>query len=164
MSEVKFIVPGTPQGKGRARSTMRKRRDGIAIAAHYTPAKTRAYEQSVSAAAHRAMLGKPLFSGPVSLMITAFFEPPKSWPKWKREAALLGDIKPTGKPDLDNILKAIKDGLNGEVWKDDSQVVSVGGTKTYSEEAGVYVHARTMRGVSSSASREEYEAIQNAER
>ena len=37
---------------------------------------------------------------------------------------LNGDIMP-GKPDLDNVVKAVLDALNGTVFTDDSQVVSL---------------------------------------
>ncbi len=37
-------------------------------------------------------------------------------------AARAGTELHTKRPDLDNVLKAIKDGLNGIVWGDDSQV------------------------------------------
>ena len=43
-----------------------------------------------------------------------------------------GQIKPTTKPDLDNIVKAL-DGMNGIVVVDDSQIVKLTATKQYSE-------------------------------
>jgi Holliday junction resolvase RusA-like endonuclease len=46
----------------------------------------------------------------------AFFEPPKSWPKKKRFAAM--DTPHTLKPDRDNIDKAVLDAL----WKSDSGI------------------------------------------
>ena len=38
---------------------------------------------------------------------------------------------PTGRPDLDNYIKAVMDALNGWVWKDDSQIVHVEACKLY---------------------------------
>ncbi|WP_268602553.1 RusA family crossover junction endodeoxyribonuclease, partial [Escherichia coli] len=46
---------------------------------------------------------------------------------------------PTVKPDSDNVEKAIKDGCNGVVYRDDVQVVDDGKTKVYGAELGVTV-------------------------
>ena len=64
---------------------------------------------------------------------------PASWSKKKAEAAKKDAIRPTTKPDLDNILKMM-DALNGVAWKDDAQVVSVLIQKYYSEAAGMSVY------------------------
>jgi|TARA_R110000824_G_scaffold171454_3_gene349089 Holliday junction resolvase RusA-like endonuclease len=48
-----------------------------------------------------------------------------------------GLIPHTGKPDLDNVIKSILDGMNGRTYKDDSQVCSFGEcAKYYSEKDG----------------------------
>jgi len=39
----------------------------------------------------------------------------------------------TKKPDLDNLIKLIKDACNKIIWKDDAQVVSIFAEKVYSE-------------------------------
>ena len=46
----------------------------------------------------------------------------------------LDKIKPTRKPDLDNIAKSILDSLNGIAWQDDSQIVNIWISKHYDEE------------------------------
>jgi Holliday junction resolvase RusA-like endonuclease len=43
------------------------------------------------------------------------------------------------RPDLDNIVKAITDGMNGVVYEDDSQIVSLHATKVYGTDAMVEV-------------------------
>jgi Holliday junction resolvase RusA-like endonuclease len=125
-----FVVPGLPQGKGRARFG-----NGRA----YTPAKTVAYEGLIAMAGQEAMKGRPLIEGPVYMLVNAFFPIPKSWSKAKREAALTGTAWHTGKPDGDNILKAVGDGLNQVVFKDDSQVAFAKITKRYAETARVEI-------------------------
>jgi len=50
-----------------------------------------------------------------------------------------GAIRPTNKPDLDNIAKIILDSLNGIAYKDDSQVVSLTVIKHYSDNPCVVV-------------------------
>ena len=54
---------------------------------------------------------------------------------------LKGKIRPTKKPDLDNISKVICDGIShqGRIWYDDSQVVSECIVKHYSRQPRVEV-------------------------
>jgi Holliday junction resolvase RusA-like endonuclease len=125
-----FVVPGLPQGKGRARFG-----NGRA----YTPAKTVAYEGLIALAGQEAMKGRPLIEGPVYMLVNAFFPIPKSWSKTKRQAALTGTAWHTGKPDGDNVLKAVGDGLNQVVFKDDSQIAFAKITKRYAETARVEI-------------------------
>jgi Holliday junction resolvase RusA-like endonuclease len=58
---------------------------------------------------------------------------PRSWPAKKRDAALTGVVRPTGRPDWDNLAKSGLDALNGIVFADDSQVVEATVKKVYSE-------------------------------
>lgn len=53
--------------------------------------------------------------------------------------ALIGNIRPTTRPDVDNITKIICDALNGIVWVDDSQVGICYTEKIYSDEERVVV-------------------------
>lgn len=124
-----FEVPGKPQGKARPRVTRR---------GAYTPAKTKAYEQAV-AAAYRAQAGAYFGESQLAVMVFAYFEPPKSTSKKKRAAMLDGTIKPTTKPDADNIAKAVCDALNGIAYHDDAQITVMIIRKAYRERAGVKV-------------------------
>lgn len=130
---VAFTVPGPVRGKGRPRATARG-----GFARMYTDAKTRSYESDVKLFASQAMVGRALIEGPVLVRMTARFEVPKSASKKKREAMLSGAIRPTKKPDTDNIAK-IKDALNGVVWRDDAQVVTETITKIFSEVPGLEI-------------------------
>ena len=47
---------------------------------------------------------------------------------------LKGKMLPTKKPDIDNIMKAVLDALNGVAYYDDSQVCKVNFMKMYSED------------------------------
>lgn len=123
---ITMVIPGPPQGKGRARSFVRNGRVG-----HYTPEKTRTYEGMIRTQAIEAMGAELPYEGPMSLTLCALYPIPKSWPRWKQEMALAGQILPTVKPDLDNVEKAIKDALNGVAWKDDCQVCVVIKQKSY---------------------------------
>ena len=117
---IEFTIPGTPFAKQRARMTKTGRM--------YTPAETVAYEAKVRAIA-REYFPEPL-AGPVFVSIYAYFEPPASWSKAKRAAAM-GQYH-TQKPDNDNIRKIILDALNGVAFADDSQVARDSGAKWWS--------------------------------
>ena len=47
---------------------------------------------------------------------------------------------PKVKPDLDNVVKAVLDALNGVVYRDDAQVVNLVATKRYATEPRVEVY------------------------
>lgn len=130
-----FTVPGAPIGKGRPRVTTR----GGKFASMYTPEKTVNYEGLVAHSAKVAMAGAPLIDGPASVRMEIVCQIPASWSQKKRSAAIAGQVHPTTKPDIDNVEKAIFDGLNGVVWRDDVQVVEVAKRKRYGDTPGVLV-------------------------
>jgi len=123
--KVEFEVSGQPQGKGRPRFT----RNGHT----YTPEKTREYEKRIHAAAWQKMHEMKL--QPIEkfchVELVAFMEIPKSWSKVKRLEAEYGAILPTTKPDIDNIIKAALDGIEGVVYYCDKQVTSIDAKKVY---------------------------------
>tara|TARA_R110000796_G_scaffold250114_1_gene378670 strand:- start:11 stop:406 length:396 start_codon:yes stop_codon:yes gene_type:complete len=117
-----LVIPGQPVAKGRPRFTKR----GFA----YTPAKTVEHEQYVIDCFNEAHPNFEPIEGPLRLTITFSMQIPKSWSKRKQADAELGVIRPTGRPDLDNLAKVI-DALNGLCFKDDSQVVEIYAVKKY---------------------------------
>ncbi len=125
---VEFSVPGEPQGKGRAKIV---KIGGFSRMA--TPEKTVAYEGLVAMAAQQAMAGAPPLEGACEIQITAVCSVPASWSAKKRAQALAGVLRPTKKPDADNITKAVCDGINGVVWADDVQAVDQRIRKVYGQ-------------------------------
>jgi Holliday junction resolvase RusA-like endonuclease len=74
---------------------------------------------------------------PVTLYLHIRMPIPKSYSKKRIEACLNGSEQPIKKPDASNILKSVEDGLNGVVYKDDSQIINIHVTKVYSTKSGV---------------------------
>ena len=70
---------------------------------------------------------------PLNVKIDVFMLAPKSYSNKKRLKALENEIRPTVKPDCDNIAKNINDALNGIVYPDDKQIVSLTVNKFYSD-------------------------------
>jgi Holliday junction resolvase RusA-like endonuclease len=75
----------------------------------------------------------------VSASIDAYYQIPKSTPKARREGMISGLIRPTKKPDIDNVAKAICDSINGVAYRDDSQIVCIIAEKRYAETPRVRV-------------------------
>ena len=78
--------------------------------------------------------GHPIES-PMFMKIEFFFKIPNSWSKRKKEAAKWH----TSRPDTDNLVKSIKDALNGVAYKDDSQVCYLQARKQYAAFDGVKI-------------------------
>ena len=130
--QITIVVVGKPVAKGRARSTMTGR--------HYTPETTRVAESAVVATWYQNIgIDREPHDGPFTIEIVSAFEPPVSWAKWKREAALAGSIRHTTKPDADNLLKLVTDALNEHAYVDDSRAFHVSALKKYSETASTTI-------------------------
>ena len=128
-----FEIVGEPQGKGRPRFSTRG-----GFVKTYTPDKTASYENFVKVCYLNKYKGQKL-DGEIIAEIIAYFSIPNSFSKKKRAQAIEGKIRPTKKPDTDNIAKTILDSLNGIAFEDDKQVVALLVKKLYGEEAKVVV-------------------------
>ena len=120
---------GHPRGKGRPRSMRTK--DGRILV--FTDPKTEEYESNLRVACQAAMEGRTLLAMALRVYIEAHFPIPGSWSKKRQREALIGLIRPTGKPDFDNIGK-VCDACNGILWRDDAQIVEGAVVKRYSEK------------------------------
>ena len=129
---ITFKVEGKPRGKGRPRFT----KTGHA----YTDEKTQLYESLVKIRARERMRGKLPIKEEVSIVIIARYAIPQRDSKKLRERKIDKEIRPTVKPDIDNVVKAILDGMNGIVYSDDKQVTMLSAIKEYSEEPCVMVN------------------------
>jgi len=114
-----FLLLGDPRPQGRPRFA----RIGEFVKA-YDPKESREYKQTIAA---QIAAQNPVYiqDGPISLEVEFIFARPKSLPKKVQDH--------TKKPDLDNLLKALKDGMTGIVWRDDAQIVSLSARKDYGE-------------------------------
>lgn len=138
MASLSFTVPGEPRGKGRPRFV---RATGRA----YTDAQTASYENRIMLAACAAKGAQGLlepFDGPVVVVCTAYLQTPASASRKRREAMLMDRLSPTKRPDLENISKALLDGMNGVVYRDDAQVIRLVIDKRWGLEPGLEVSVR----------------------
>ena len=130
MRTFEFKVPGKPCAKQRPRFT----KSGHA----YTSEETILYENLVKYCFTEKYPDFVPDEGPVELRISANFPIPESWTKQKKKMAMDWKIYP-GKPDWDNVGKAISDALNQIAYKDDSQIHACTVTKRYTDSPCVYV-------------------------
>lgn len=131
---IKLTIPGPPCAKQRPR---------LGKFGTYTPDKTVNYETLVKQLYIVEHYGKQL-EGALSLKVLAYFQIPKSKSKKAKETMLKGEIRPTGRPDWDNVGKIISDALNGLAYHDDSQIVSATVEKWYSDTPRVEVEIQEI--------------------
>lgn len=122
----KIRVNGEPVPKARPRHT----KSGHT----YTPATTRDFEAKVRDAFIQGYPGEYPSTKPIAMNIEFGTALPKSYPKGDKRLANAGRLRPTKKPDIDNLIKSVLDGLNQVAYQDDKQVVEVVATKWYAPE------------------------------
>jgi Holliday junction resolvase RusA-like endonuclease len=137
MMQIMFTIYGEPVPKGRPRFSTRGK-----FPVAYTPEKTKNYESEVGMMAKAAMGSSNPLEGALEAFIYVSFPVPASYSKKRTEACLIDSEKHTKKPDLDNICKILFDGMNGIVFKDDSQITSIHATKVYGKVAKVELIVR----------------------
>jgi len=116
--EISFTVPSVPVAQPRQRHAI--------IAGHvrnYTPTKSpvNAFKAAVQLAFHQAYVPTAPLEGPLALSCVFVMPRPKRL-VWKKRD--MPRQPHTGKPDLDNLAKSVKDALKGLAYRDDSQIAA----------------------------------------
>lgn len=129
MNVLTFEIPGVIQPQERPRFS----RHGKKVITHDAP-KSKNFKDFVKLVAWQ---NKPseLITEPIKLQADIYLMPPKKYHTGPKRALIAsGELLPTTKPDLDNLIKGIKDGCNKVIWHDDSQIVEMNVRKFYSEQ------------------------------
>ena len=148
--EVRFTVPGEPTGKGRPQTKVMYSPKGFVdkktgktrntMVNNVTPKKTVVYENLIKCIYQEKYKD---FRFPddamLDMRIMAFYSIPKSATKKKKASMLEKILRPTKKPDMDNVVKAIADSLNQIAYRDDTQIVDCQCRKFYSQTPRVEV-------------------------
>lgn len=140
MQEIRFTVLGEPKGKGRPRFNTRT---GHAM----TPKDTVNYESLVRLEyAQQTDSFRFQDDAMLDMRILAYYSIPQSKSKKVKAAMLNNEIRPTKKPDMDNVVKIIADSLNQVAYRDDTQIVDCQCRKFYSEQPRVEVIIKQIGG------------------
>lgn len=138
--KISFVVPGEPQALKRHRTFRRGANIGS-----YDPSKGDKADFLAKALAARP--ASPIDGVPIDLKVTAIFSRPKSHygtGKNSKKLKAYADVYHTKKPDADNVLKFVKDALNGVFWRDDCLVARATITKLYAQDPQVLVSVETI--------------------
>lgn len=126
MSQVAFVIPGPPKGKGRPRF---KKIGNFTKA--YTPEDTLNYENLVKVMYDQKCDNQKL-EGAIRAEIVGYFPIPTSTSKKRQMLMEEGKIHYTKKIDCDNLAKIVLDALNKIAFNDDAQVSELIVAKKYS--------------------------------
>jgi len=142
---IKIIVPGPPKAWERAGHRIVDKKDGGRFVSTFTPSKMRHEQSFIRSLAHTAMGNRAPLDGAIDLRVVAYMPIAASWSKRKQAAALADEIRPTGKPDFDNLIKSLCDAIKGVVWHDDSQVTDPAGPwKRFSDRPRLVIEIRQL--------------------
>ena len=114
---VSFFVPGAPVPQGRPRAY--RLGNGVGM---FDPPKSKAWKKVVAQVA--GLQRNAWIDGPIEMSLVFFLPAPK---ELKRPDLM----HHTKKPDIDNLVKGVCDGLNGVCFGDDSQICVLSATKRY---------------------------------
>lgn len=132
---IELTIPGTPFGKQRPKFTSRGK-FGKAV----TPEKTVNYETLVKLL-YNEKYGELSFDTeePLKMTIRAYMQIPSSKSNKQKKLMKKNILRPTKKPDWDNIGKIIGDALNAIAYPDDKQIVEAHIVKFFDENPRVEI-------------------------
>ena len=142
---VEFTVLGRPQPAGSKRAFMiRKGGKPTGVAVTDDAKKSRPWKDSVAAAAHEHLNGRPPLTGPLLLEVDFYVARPAGHFGTGRNRDVVRPAAPrfpAVRPDATKLVRAVEDALTGLVWRDDAQVVIQTVRKRYGhpERAEIFV-------------------------
>lgn len=141
---IRITVPGPPKALARNRTRIVNRKGGGQFVANYMPAESAKEQSSIRKFAYDAMGSRAPLDGPIDLRVVAYMPITPSWSQRKQMAALADQIRPTGRPDFDNLVKNLADAFKGIVWRDDTLVTEGMIWKRYSDRPRLLIEVRLL--------------------
>jgi Holliday junction resolvase RusA-like endonuclease len=133
---IAFMVLGEPTPEGSTRAFYIKKLERT-VTTHQNKRGLQAWRNRVATEAQRALEGREWTSDGVSaysITVDFVMSRPNSVPEHRR-------IRPTVKPDIDKLIRAVADALTGILFLDDCQVTSMVVNKGYNDarRTGAYI-------------------------
>lgn len=122
---MEIVIFGDPVPQGRPR---------FANGHAYDPQRSQNYKQLVRfwvTQYLKKIPGWKPYENALCVDLTFHMGIPISWSKKKRIQAINGEIRPTKKPDADNLVKSVLDSCNGLLWVDDAIITDLTARKRY---------------------------------
>jgi len=138
--KIQLTIPGKPVAKQRAR-IFKNKYTGKTMS--YTPKETTSYANLIKTI-YLYKYGQRKLNGALRQTIIAYYPIPKSTSKEKRILMLEDKIRPTKKPDYDNVEKIFSDSLEGIAFDNDNQIVSSKFDKYYSDNSRVEIELKQL--------------------
>ena len=135
-----IFVAGNPVPKGSAKAFMRKGARFPSVVQDNAE-KQRPWASLIAYSAMEAGM-QMIDSESVSIEIIFTMRRPRSHFGTGKNGSKLKESAPvwhTGKPDLDKLVRCVKDALTGVAWSDDSQVAVVKASKAYGPSPGALI-------------------------
>ena len=126
-NKLEFTIDGDVQAQQRPRFS---RQGGFVKT--YDPPESAKYKKYVAQVAEQYKLDE-LIGSAMKVTIDVYIRIPKSYTKKKRLQIENGELLHIKKPDIDNILKSLTDGITSVLWTDDNLIVELIGRKHYSD-------------------------------
>ena len=126
---IEFTVFGVAQPKGSAKAFLPKGWTRPIVTSDNP--KNRGWQQLVAEGASRALAQQPsaaLLEGAVRLVVVFYLPRPKKYQTRRYDGQAVAHLT---KPDLDKLVRSVKDALTRVVWHDDSQVIELIARKFY---------------------------------
>lgn len=137
MKSLSFVVLGAPVAQPRVKAQGVLSKSGRVYAHVYEPGRkdspARQWKSDVKQAALLADGLGNLWEGPIALAVDFFLPRPANRCRKKDPAESIPCLT---KPDLDNLIKAVKDALSGVIYRDDKQIWQETVRKRYHEIGG----------------------------
>lgn len=128
---IRMTIPICPAAQKRVRARAIRLKNGIWTAQTYKDTDQRIKEDQLIAFLKDFRPDK-LLDGPISLNVIAYLPIPKSKSRKWKVSAISREILPDKKPDLDNLIKHLKDCMRNIFYHDDRQIVALQAFKYYS--------------------------------
>lgn len=125
---ITFFVPGVPVAKGSAKAFFRKGMK-FPVVVQDNVEKQRPWASLISLKAEEA--GCTPVTGGCALTLLFWMPRPKCHYRASGELKPAARVPHTKKPDLDKLLRCVKDALSGIAYQDDSQVTRIEAKKEY---------------------------------